>query len=459
LNNKKIKKIHFVGIGGIGMSSLAQFLLNKNYQISGSDVSKNSFTKKLKKEGCKIFEEHNENNITNQDLIIYSSAIDKKNPEILEGKRNKIKIMSRGEALGFFTKKNKNISISGCHGKSTTTSMTHFFLNKAGFDSTLFLGAVDSRLKSNVYLGNSKFCVIEADESDNSLNHLNSFISIVTNIDYDHLDYYKTKKNLIATFKKFIITTRGKCIINNDCKITSKLVRNINSKKIIKFGQFNIESNDYSFKILESLNGSKFEISKGQHFLASFASKLIGEYNIYNSVCSIITALEVGIEIEEIKKSFKTYKAPLRRFETIFRSNSLTIVDDYAHHPNAIRAIRKSLEVSPQYKNIFLVFQPHRFSRTKILFKDFVKELSLWENIYLVDIYSAFEKTSIILDSMLLYKEIKKINNKIKYFSNDELLIEKIVSESTKKDSLIITMGAGNIRNVGSTIKKRIANS
>ena len=441
------------------MSSLAQFLLNKNYEISGSDISKNSFIKKLKNKGCKIFEEHNTNNITNQDLIIYSSAIDKKNPEILEGKRNKIKVMSRGEALGFFTKKNKNISISGCHGKSTTASMTHFLLNKAGFDSTLFLGAVDHKLKSNVYCGNSKFCVIEADESDNSFNYLNSFISVVTNIDNDHLDYYKTKKNLIDAFKKFTTTTKGKCIINNDCKIASKLVRNINSKKIIKFGQFNIESNDYSFKILKSLEGSKFEILRGKYFLGFFTSKLSGEYNVYNSVCSIIIALEVGVKIEEIKKSLKSYMAPSGRFETIFNSNSLTIVNDYAHHPTAIKAIRKSLEGNSQYKNVILVFQPHRFSRTKILFKDFVKELSLWKNIYLVNIYSAFEKTHTILDSMLLYKEIKKINNKIEYFSNDELLIEKIISESKKRGSLIITMGAGNIGNVGSTIKKRITNS
>mgnify|MGYP001193790671 CR=1 FL=1 len=459
MKKKKINKIHFVGIGGIGMSSLAQFLLNKNYTVSGSDVSRNSLTNKLASKGCTIFTKHDSSNIDNQDLIICSSAIDKTNPEILEGKKKKIKIITRGEALGFFTKDNKNISISGCHGKSTTTSMVHFLLNKAGLNSTLFLGAIDRKLKSNFYYGNSSLCVIEADESDNSLNYLNSFISAITNIDNDHLDFYKTKKNLNDAFKRFAISAKSKCVVNNDCKILKNLTKNITSKKIIKFGQLDTKSNDYSFKILKDVEKSRFAIFKREHLVGFFVSKLSGEYNIYNSVCSIIIALEMGVSVEQIKKSLRFYTPPSRRFETILNTKSLTIIDDYAHHPSAIKAIRKSLGGYFQNKNVILVFQPHRFSRTKILFKDFIEELSLWKNVYLVDIYSAFEKTNSILDSVHLYKEIKKSNNKIKYFSNNELLVDKILSESRKKDSLVITMGAGNIRDVGSSIKKRITNS
>ncbi len=455
----KVNAIHFVGIGGIGMSSLAQFLLNKDYIISGSDISKSSLTKKLASGGCAIFTKHDSKNIDNQDLIICSSAIDQTNPEIIEGKKKNIKIMKRGEALGLFTKGNKNISISGSHGKSTTTSMVHFLLNEAGLDPTLFLGAMDRKLKSNFYYGNSSLCVIEADESDNSLNYLNSFISAITNIDNDHLDFYKTKKNLNNAFKKFATSAKSKCVINNDCKVLRNLVKNITSKKIIKFGQFDAKSNDYSFKVLKDAEKSRFAIFKKEHLVGFFVSELSGEYNIYNSVCSIIIALEMGVSAEQIKKSLRLYTPPSRRFETILNTKSLTIIDDYAHHPSAIKAIRESLEGCFQNKNIILVFQPHRVSRTKILFKDFIEELSLWKNVYLVDIYSAFENTDSILDSVQLYKEIKKSNNKIKYFSDNELLMDRILSESRKKDSLIITMGAGDIRDVGSSIKKRITSS
>ena len=450
----KIKEIHLIGIGGIGMSSLAQFLIKKNKKITGSDVSKNTITKRMKRIGCFVSYTHKAENIKNQDLVICSTAIDKKNPEIVEARRKKIKIISRGEALGLFTKDYKNISISGCHGKSTTTSMTQFLLNKSGVDSTLFLGAIDSKLKSNFYDGSSKVCVIEADESDNSFNYLNSYVSVITNIDNDHLDFYKTKKNLKNAFAKFGNSTKAKCIINNDCKITREIASRINSKKLIKFGQFNHKENDYSFTIKKNSGQKTFSLFNKTSNLGEFKTKLKGEYNIYNSVCSVVTALETGGDLNIIRKNLASFASPSRRFETIVKTKELTIVDDYGHHPNAINAIRLSIE--EEKRKIILVFQPHRFSRTKILFNAFASELSEWDNVYLVDIYSAFENTKNKLDSKLLYKEIKKINSKVKYFSSKEKLREKIISESKKRDTIVITMGAGDIRDVGFDIKNKI---
>ncbi len=456
---KTIKRVHFVGIGGVGMSSLAQFLLKKKKIISGSDISRSTTINKMKKLGCLIHNTHKAENISNHDLVITSTAIGKDNPEIMAARKKKIKIISRGKALGLFTKGYKNIAISGCHGKSTTSAMTQFLLNRSKIDSTLFLGAIDKRLKSNFYYGSSKICVLEADESDNSFNYLDAYISVITNIDNDHLDFYKTKRNLKDAFLKFAKSPKSKCIVNNDCGTTRNLLKNINSKKIIKFGQYKNKKNTYQFKILKKSDGIKFSLKKQNIDLGEFSSKLNGEYNLYNSVCSVITVLEAGGNLESIRKNLNKFTAPSRRFEVIAKTKKLTIIDDYGHHPNAVAAIRQSLENQNKNTNIVLVFQPHRFSRTQILFKDFVRELSLWKKLYLVDIYSAFEETKKELSSNILYKEVKKINNSVKYFSSKEKLIEKIISESKKRATIVITMGAGDIRDVGFDIRNKISKS
>ncbi len=453
MRNKKNLKVHFIGIGGIGMSSLALFLLKNNYQVSGSDIGNDPSIYKLKKNGCVFFNKHSNENITDQNLIIYSSAIKSNNPEILQAKNKNIEILKRGEALGFFTKKMKNITVSGCHGKSTTTSMTHLLVKNTGNDSTAFIGALDRKLNSNFYSGGSNLCIIEGDESDNSFNKINSYISVVTNIDNDHLDFYKTQKNLLEAFRTFILKTKKKAIVNNDCKLTRKLLKSIKTNKLIKFGQFHIKENDYSFEIIENKSGFDIRLYKREKDLGIFKSKLYGEYNAYNLVASIIVALELGINSSDLRANTKKCLAPRRRFETILKNKEVTIIDDYAHHPAAIKAIRKTIEKNFENQNIVLIFQPHRFSRTKILLKDFVEELSKWKKIYMVDIYSAFERTKIDADS--LYKKIKLNKVDITYFSNKNSLVKKIISDISKKNYTIITMGAGDIRNVGLAIKKQ----
>ena len=449
LNN--IKNVHFIGIGGIGMSSLAFFLLEKGIKVSGSDIGNDPIIKKLKKKGCVISKNHDASNIQNQDLIIYSSAIRKNNPEIIKGKKKKIWILKRGEALGFFTNNMKNITITGCHGKSTTSSISHYLINNSKISLTGFIGAEDKILKSNFYKGKSNYCLLEGDESDNSFNSINSYISVITNIDNDHLDFYGSQEKLLLAFKKFILNTKRKCIVNSDSPMLYNLIKNMKKNKIISFGRK--KDADYTFEILKN-KYIAIKLFKKNKELGIIKSKLVGEFNGYNLAASTILALELGIKIEEIKKLSEKPKAPTRRFETIVNNKRIQIIDDYAHHPTAIKAIRNNIKSNFKNENVILIFQPHRFSRTKILLKDFIQELSLWDTLYLVDIYSAFEKKQV--DILNLFKKIKKANPSAQYFKNKETLIKKIISKSKDKKYTILTMGAGDIRDVGVKLKKRV---
>ena len=453
IDKKVIKNVHFVGIGGIGMSSLALFLRSKKVVVSGSDIQKSPIIKKLKTLGCKIDHVHMAKNIKDPDLVVYSSAIKKNNPELISAKKKGIGLLTRGEALGLFTDKMKNITITGCHGKSTTSSISHCIIKNSNIDLTAFIGAEDRVLGSNFYLGNSKFCLIEGDESDNSFNKINSHISVITNIDNDHLDFYGSEKKLISAFKKFIINTKTKCIANNDSPILAKLLKSFSSKKIIQFGQGLNLNNDYSFDIIKN-KFSSIKLFKKQKMIGKISSKLYGDYNAYNLAAGSILALELGITLDKIQENSLKCKAPIRRFESIINNKKVRIIDDYAHHPTAIKAIRENINKNFLKNEVILVFQPHRFTRTSMLLEDFVEELSSWKNLYLVNIYSAFEKNNV--DANKLFDKIKKRNAKAQFFENNEILIDKIISKLKYKKYTIITMGAGDIREVGIKLKKRI---
>lgn len=453
IDKKVIKNVHFVGIGGIGMSSLALFLRSKKVVVSGSDIGKSPIIKKLKTLGCKIDHVHMAKNIKDPDLVVYSSAIKKNNPELISAKKKGIGLLTRGEALGLFTDKMKNITITGCHGKSTTSSISHCIIKNSNIDLTAFIGAEDRVLGSNFYLGNSKFCLIEGDESDNSFNKINSHISVITNIDNDHLDFYGSEKKLISAFKKFIINTKTKCIVNNDSPILAKLLKSFSSKKIIQFGQGLNLNNDYSFDIVKN-KFSSIKLFKKQKMIGRISSKLYGDYNAYNLAAGSILALELGITLDKIQENSLKCKAPIRRFESIINNKKVRIIDDYAHHPTAIKAVRENINKNFLKNEVILVFQPHRFTRTSMLLEDFVEELSSWKNLYLVNIYSAFEKNNV--DGNKLFDKIKKRNAQAQFFENNEILIDKIISKLKYKKYTIITMGAGDIREVGIKLKKRI---
>ena len=448
---KKIKKIHFIGIGGIGMSSLAEYL-SKKYKISGSDLNINNKIKYLEKIGIKIFNHHTKKNINDQDLIIYTSAINKNNEELVEAKRKKIKVINRGKALGEFTKEKNNISIAGTHGKSSTTSFISQILLEAGKKFTAFLGARDLKIKSNFKYSKSNINVMEVDESDNSFNYINSYLSIVTNIDNDHMEFYKNKQNLLKAFDIFISKTKSNVILNADCKNIKKHFRNL--KKGVYFSNIN-KNYDYYF----NLSNGKYELYFKNKLIIKSKSKLLGKFNFYNLTAAIIACINLGVSVRKIQNNINKIKPPERRFEYILKNKKIEIIDDYAHHPNAIKEIRNLLNNIKDEKKNYLIFQPHRFSRFKKHYKAFVKEISEWENVILVDVYSAFEKNKINQNLENFIRDVKKLSNiNIIYEPDFHNVVEKMLNLISNKNKFyrIITMGAGNIRKISLELKKSL---
>ena len=450
---QKIKKIHFIGIGGIGMSSLAEFLNNK-FIVSGSDIIKSKKISYLKKIGIKIFNNHSRNNINSQDLVIYSSAINASNEEYKEAKSRKIKLLSRGEALGKFTSKYKNICIAGTHGKSTTSSFVSQLLINSGCDITAFLGAIDKKIKSNFILGKSKVAVIEADESDNSFNFIKPKLSIITNIDFDHMDFHKSKKNLFESFKMFYKNTTDKVVLNFDCMNIKKNFSNIKSKKMIRFGLEN-QKFEYYFKIK---NTNKVELFHNNKNLLEFKADLSGKHNYYNLIAAIILCLEHGISKKRIVNSLNCIERPKRRYEKVYNSRTFEIIDDYAHHPNEIRAIREYIENNSKKHINYLVFQPHRHSRVKDNYKEFIDEISLWDNVIMTDVYSAFEnKARKISPKKFIYDVLKIRKTDIKYFDSFDTIVNKLYKIKSKDCKIrVITAGAGDVNRIAFMLKKKL---
>lgn len=416
-------KIHFIGIGGIGVSALAQYFLSKNYQISGSDLNSSEITQKLENQGINIIiGKHSSKNISKDiNLVIYSPAVTNTNRELKKAKSLGIKTQTYPQALGKITKKYYTIAVSGTHGKSTTSSMLAIILSNAGFDPTVIIG---TKLKefgdSNFRSGNSKYLVIEADEYKESFLNYHPKIIVVTNIDNDHLDYYKNLENILKSFSKYFkkMNKKGFLIANNDDENTKKVV---NKNTIF-----------YSLQEKEAK-----EIKK--------IIKIPGDHNIQNALAAFKVAQLLGIKKEKILEGISLYKGSWRRFE-IFNKKNFTLISDYGHHPTEIEKTLKATREKFPTKRIRCVFQPHQIKRTLYLFDDFIKVLkeAPVDEIILSDIYNVagredFKKN---ISSKKIAETIK--SSKVKYKKN----VKEYVIKTTKKNEILIIMGAGDIYNL-----------
>jgi UDP-N-acetylmuramate--alanine ligase len=422
-------KIHLVGIGGIGVSALAQYYLSKGNEVSGSDLVSSEITDLLKSKGVKIIIGNSSDNIKNDfDLVVYSPAIKKDNPELLEARKNKIKTISYPKALGELTKEYFTIAIAGAHGKSTTTAMIALLLTKAKFDPTVIVGTkVKEFDNSNFREGKSKFLVIEACEYDSSFLYYSPKIIVVTNIDKEHLDYFKTFANVKKAFKNFIVRL----------PIDGFLVFNKDNKFIPKFSKFKFKSFEYSVKQKDSGKLKKI-------------LKIPGIHNISNALAAIQVGKILGIPENIIFKSLSEFKGTWRRFEIKkgkAGNKNITIISDYGHHPNEISATLKAAREKYPNKKIWCVFQPHQHQRTFYLFSDFVKVFknNPIDNIIITDIYDVVgrevKKINSEVDSEKL---VKKINNpRVKYITFEK--VEIFVKENIKSGDVLIIMGAGDI--------------
>ncbi len=443
--------IHFVGIGGIGMSGLAQIMKNMGFNIQGSDQNKNKNTINCSKSGIKIFIGHSSKNVKKATILVKSSAIKKNNIEIKIAKKNKIPIYSRAEILADAVSLKKNIIITGSHGKTTTTSLVAKILTDQKLDPTIINGGVINSLKSNAKLGKGDWAILEADESDGSFLKLPINYSIVTNIDYEHLDYYRNYKNLENSFIEFINKTppMGKSIICSDNNNVKKILSKIKKKNLITYG-LNKRADYQIKKIRYKFDNTTFDLyfkekdNKNKN-IKNISVKLLGKHNVLNATASLIVCLYLGANLNKAKKSLKNFSGVQRRMTKVFSKNKNDFYDDYAHHPTEIRSILEGVHnVNPKRK-IISVFEPHRYSRVLSLKKEFTKCFSRSNIVILCPLYAAGEKKN------LKYNEIK-FANLISKNSKVQVIIvknEKELGLYLKKnlihDEIIIGMGAGVI--------------
>ena len=394
--NQKIR-IHFVGIGGIGMSGIAELMKKIGYTVSGSDINESENVKRLKNIGIIVNIGHDKKNISKVNALVYSSAVKQNNPEIKEAKKNKIPIVSRADMLAELMKNKKCIAVAGSHGKTTTTSLVGNILETGKFDPTIVNGGIINSISKNNKFGKGDWMVVEADESDGSFLKLPHQISIITNLDIEHLDYYHSSNNLISAFENFLMNLPfyGVAIINEDDNNLKKIISRNDTRKIISYSSKNKNADVFIKKVTFKKFYSKFELKFNTPInnlsgLQSYKLKAIGLHNVYNSTASIIASLSAGVKNNYIKSALTNYIGVKRRFTYLGKVNLSNIYDDYAHHPTEILATLKGAKQIN--KNIVVIFQPHRYSRTKILFNEFLQVLSKINRLYLLDTYSAGEK-------------------------------------------------------------------
>ena len=458
MNFKKIKHIHFIGIGGSGMIGIARVLLKKGYKVSGSDITETHELKKLKKNGAKVYIGHDQANIKNVNLVVVSSAIDLKNPEIIEARKSSITIIPRAEMLGSLMKGYESIAIAGSHGKTTTTSMVAEIFTVGLLSPTYVVGGKVLSTDENSDLGEGRYLIAEADESDGSFIHLQPDIAVLTNIDDDHLVHYDNNfENLLNSFIRFSenVPFYGYLIVNIDDKNIKKISKRI-SRKQISFGK----SAQADYQILEPSfdKGIHLFKIKNNEKIYKFKIQLPGIHNVYNAAAAIAVSMEEGVSLTAIRKGIHQFTGVGRRYEKHKLSiNSLSkiLIDDYGHHPIEVLSTIKAYKEEFPKKRMLMIFQPHRFSRTAQLFNDFIKVLKKVDSLLILDIYAASEKPIKGIDSRTIVETLKQQGHKdVTYLKNHDDINDLIVKRKDDFD-ILITQGAGSISTVCNSIIKK----
>lgn len=451
----KIKKIHFIGIGGIGMSGIAEVLLNMGYEISGSDLKKTRIVERLEKLGAKINIGQAGENIKGSDVVVYSSAIKEDNPEIISANATNIPLIPRAEMLAELMRLKLGITVIGSHGKTTTTSMIAAVLTNGGLDPTIVVGGKVKTLDSNAHLGSGKFMVVEADESDGSFNRLSPVISVLTNIDEEHLDHYKNIKALENAFYQFLekIPFYGLSVLCTDCPRVKKISKDI-KKKFLTYGIKNgadLKAKDIVVKGFTTT----FNVHYKDFLLGEIKLNTPGRHNAQNALASIAVGMELGLSFEKIKEGLMKFSGIERRLQIKSKKKGILIVDDYGHHPREIETTVESLKQGFS-KNPIVIFQPHRYSRTKLLYNDFVDVLKKIDKLYVLDIYAAGEKPINGVNSKKLAKDIKKAGNNDVFYIDDPEKLPTKVKKDLKKGDIVLTTGAGNVWVYGEKLAEEI---
>ncbi|MFN4012902.1 MAG: UDP-N-acetylmuramate--L-alanine ligase [Aquificaceae bacterium] len=437
---ERVKSFHFVGIGGIGMSGIAQILLDMGYEVSGSDLKENKNIELLRKKGAKIFIGHREENVNGAQVLVYSSAVSEdNNPEIKRAKDLGIPIIPRGEMLAELFRLGEGIAVCGSHGKTTTTSMIAHVFHWAGYDPTVLIGGVLQSLGSNAKLGKDKLIISEADESDGSFLKLLPTVAVITNIDREHIGFYRDLEDIKEAFLKFANTVPfyGFVVLNTDDPSCVEIAQKTH-RRVVGYG---IEREaSLMAKRLRLLEGRyAFEVWHEGKVLGEVHLGVPGKHNVYNALACITVCLEANIDFKNIKDALENFKNAERRLELKGYFKGMPIYDDYGHHPTEIRAVLKTIKEMYPNRKILLVFQPHRYTRTHYLFEDFVKVLREADQCLLTDIYPAGEENIYGVKAEELAKRAL-----CEFLPTKEELFEAI-EERASEDKVALFMGAGSI--------------
>ncbi len=449
----KTELIHFVGIGGIGMSGLSLIMKGKGFRVQGSDLFFNKNIERLKKEKIKIFIGQKKQNLKDVTIVVASSAIKKNNPEMIEAKRKNLPIITRGEMLAHIVSLTKNIVVVGSHGKTTTTSLVSSIFQKSKLDPTIINGGVINSIKSTAKLGKSDWSILEADESDGSFVHIPPTYSIITNVDREHMDFYKSMKDLKNYFKKFIekVPSFGKSFICLDDKINKELIKELKNQNFYTYGT-NINSNFLIKNIKQSKKYTKFNLhinipNKRKSEIKNIQIPLLGVHNVRNSVAATAVALTVGIPIKDIKNGLLNFKGVQRRFNKIFTYNNIDFYDDYAHHPTEIKVVLEGVNKVYKGHDKVCIFQPHRISRLKDLKRDFSLAFKNADIVILCPIYTAGEKIKLGFNYLNFAKEIIKKSKVELFLVKNNIQLAKFLKKNMYGKKIVIGMGAGSISN------------
>jgi UDP-N-acetylmuramate--alanine ligase len=442
-----IKKIHFVGIGGIGMSGIAEILLDQDFEISGSDQVKSAITDHLEKLGAKIHEGHTAKNLPKDaDILVYSSAVPLDNPEIKEAEKREIPVVRRAEMLAEVMRLKYGIGVAGTHGKTTTTSMISLVLTEGELDPTTIVGGKLSSLGgTNARLGRGDFIVVEADEYDRTFLSLTPTIAVLTTLEIDHLDCYKNLREIKNAFIQFAnkVPFYGFVVLCLDEPVLRNIKPDLQKKKVVTYG-LNAGTELRAIKIKQVKNVSRFIVTRDKRNLGNITLQIPGDHNIKNALAAIAVGLELGISFSKIKKGIEKFTGVYRRWEKKGEARGITVYDDYAHHPTECRASLAGVK-SGWDNRVVCVFQPHLYSRTRDFYQGFAKALNLADVIVITDVYPAREKPIKGVTGEMIVKEVKKLGRKEVYYVQNKTKISSFLKKITEPNDIVITMGAGDI--------------
>ena len=451
------KTWHFVGIGGIGMSAIARILLARGQRVSGSDVKETALIARLREEGADVRVGHDATNVENAHTVIVSSAIDRRNPEYVAAQRRNVPLLHRGEMLAELLRNRSGIAICGTHGKTTTTAMVAAVLRAGNIDASLILGGIDGSLGTNAHDGHSPWFVTEADESDGSFAILDPKIAVLTNIENDHLQSDDELPQLVRAFEEFLakLPSDGCAIIGVDDPLASSLVAHERRARTVTFGlgpRADVRASNVRAQGL----GTSFDAIVGEVCLGTVELNVPGTMNVQNALAAIAVARELEVPFVRIVEGLSAFRGVRRRFDILVRSDRFVLVDDYAHHPTAVRA---TIAAARQYHRgpLIVAFQPHRYSRTAYLARDFADALNGADRIYLAPVYAASESPIPGVSERSIGEPLAALGARITYVSRVDELEERIFEE-TPRGSLVLMLGAGNITDVAARLAQR-ANS